>query len=130
MFWTGWSLARIIVFLVGIAYLMIFIQVTIFHYRQNFRHPAMWLPVIGGPVIGLCAILLALFNIQALLGLFKVLLWVVLGAGLVGFYYHYQGVGQRVGGYGMNNLLVGPPLVLPLMFSALALFGLFAVYWR
>ena len=130
MIWSGWSLARICVFLVGVAYLMIVVQVTLFHYRQNFRNPAMWFPVIGGPLIGLCGALLALWNNHALLGIFRVLLWVGLVAGFIGFYFHLRGVGQRVGGYGMNNLLVGPPVVLPLMFSALALFGLFAAYWR
>lgn len=130
MVWTGWSLARLMILLVGVAYLMISIQVTLLHYRQNFRHPAMWLPVLGGPIIGICAGLLALFNLHLLVGLFIILLWIVLIAGVIGFYYHLRGVGQRVGGYGMNNILVGPPIVLPLMLSALALFGLFAVNWR
>lgn len=119
-----------VILLLGVAYLMISVQVSLFHYRQNFRHPAMWLPVLGGPVIGLCSVLLALLNLHVLLGLFRVLSWVILIAGGTGFYYHFRGVGQRVGGYGMNNILIGPPIVLPLMFSALSIVGLFAAYWR
>lgn len=100
MFWTDWSLDRIVIFLVGLGYLMISIQVTLFHYRQNFRHPTMWVPVFGGPLTGVCAILLALINSRILLGLFQVLLWTTLIAGIAGFYFHYRGVGQRVGGHG------------------------------
>jgi hypothetical protein len=130
MVWRDWSFIRLVILLLGVAYLMISVQVMLFHYRQNFRHLAMWLPVLGGPVIGLCAVLLALLNLHLLLGLFRVLSWVILIAGVVGFYYHLRGVGQRVGGYGMNNILIGPPIVLPLMFSALSIIGLFAAYWR
>lgn len=130
MIWTGWSLARIVVLLIGVAYLMISLQVTMFHYRQNFRNPAMWVPVISGPIIGLIAVLLALINTGVLLGLFKVLLWIAVLGGMIGFFFHFRGIGQRVDGYVMRNFLIGPPLILPLMFSAMAVFGLFAVYWR
>lgn len=130
MVWTGWELARIIIVLVGLAQLMIFVQVTMFHYRQNFRNVAMWLPVIGTPVIGILAILLAILNTPALIGLVKVLFWIGLIAGLIGFFYHFRGVGQRVDGYVIRNFLVGPPVILPLMISALGVVGLFGLYWR
>ena len=130
MLWTGWPLDRVVLLLVGLAYLMIFVQVTMFHYRQNFRNIAMWLPVIGGPLIGAAALLLTLANTGALLGVVRVLLWIGAFAGLIGFYYHFRGVGQRVDGYALRNFLSGPPIVLPLMFSALGVLGLFAAYWR
>lgn len=130
MVWKDWDLARIIILLIGLAYLMLFIQVTMFHYRQNFRNKAMWLPIIAGPLIGIIGILLVFANISALVGLFKVLLWLGLLGGIVGFYLHFKGVGQRVDGYVLRNFLVGPPIILPLMFSAIAIVGLFAAYWR
>lgn len=130
MIWTGWELARIMVLLAGLANLMIFLQVTLFHYRQNFRNAAMWLPVIGALGIGVAAVLFALLNAAALAGLVKTLLWVGLVAGLIGFYYHFRGVGQRVDGFVFRNFLVGPPVILPLMISAVAVIGLFGLYWR
>lgn len=130
MLWTGWTLDRLIILLVGLAYLLIFLQVAMFHYRQNFRNIAMWLPVIGGPLIGAGATLLALANLYALLGLVKVLFWIGLIGGLIGFIYHFRGVGQRVDGYVFRNFLIGPPIILPLMFSALGVVGLIAAYWR
>ncbi len=51
--WNGWPLSRVILLFTSLALLVIFVQVTLFHYRQNFRHWAMWGPVIGAPVIGL-----------------------------------------------------------------------------
>ncbi len=130
MLWTAWPLDRIIILLVSLAYLLLFVQVTMFHSRQNFRNIAMWAPVIGGALIGSVALLLALVNISVLLGVVKVLFWIGALAGLVGFFYHVRGVGQRVDGYVWRNFLVGPPVILPLMFSALGVVGLFAAYWR
>lgn len=130
MVWTGWELARIIILLTGLAQLMLFIQVTLFHYRQNFRSFSMWLPVIGTPVTGIMAVLLALTNAPGLAGIVQVLFWIILAAGFVGFYYHFRGVGQRVDGYALRNFLVGPPVILPLMVSAVAVIGLFGLYWR
>jgi len=39
-----------------------------------------------------------------------------------------EGVGERVDGFTLSNIMVGPPLVLPLMITILSLFALFALY--
>jgi hypothetical protein len=57
-------------------------------------------------------------------------MWVGVLDGLIGFYFHFRGVGIRVGGYELRKFLIGPPVVLPLMFTALSVLGLVAVYWR
>lgn len=130
MLWSGWPLDRALILLVGAAYLALALQAGLFHYRQNFRNPSMWLPVAGGGLIGLAAILLALLNLTLLLPLVTALFWIGLLAGFIGFFYHFRGVGQRVEGYAFRNLLVGPPVILPLLLSILGLAGLLAVYWR
>lgn len=130
LLWIGWTLSRIIVFFAGLAFLMIFIQVAMFHSRQNYRNGVMWLPVVGGVITGLAALLLAVLSIRGLLGLTIVLFWLQVAGGLVGFAYHFRGVGQRVDGYETRNFLVGPPVVLPLMYSALGVLGLIGAYWR
>ncbi|MEH7387426.1 hypothetical protein V7147_18715 [Bacillus sp. JJ1521] len=48
--WSGWTLDRIIVLAMGLLFQVIFVQVTLFHYRQNFRHWSMWIPVLGTPL--------------------------------------------------------------------------------
>ncbi|HUW63449.1 MAG TPA: hypothetical protein VMW83_01950 [Spirochaetia bacterium] len=129
--WYGWPMARVILLFTGIAFLMISLQVTIFHYRQNFRHWAMLGPVIEGPVLGLLTIMLAFYYTPALRSLTIVLLFVGVVSGLAGTVLHVNGIGQRVGGYGESqNYLTGPPLTLPLMVAALSVLGLIALYWR
>jgi lysylphosphatidylglycerol synthetase-like protein (DUF2156 family) len=128
--WNNWPIARVILLFTGLALLLIFIQVTLFHYRQNFRHWAMWLPVLGSPAIGLAALWLSLSNSPGIRNVTTVFLIIGLIAGLIGFFYHFRGVGQRVGGYKMPNFLAGPPIILPLMITAICILGLIALYWR
>ncbi|KIL38816.1 hypothetical protein SD70_23810 [Gordoniibacillus kamchatkensis] len=130
MYWSGWPLDRIVVLFVAAAYAFIGIQVTMFHYRQNFHHKSMWGPVLSSPVFFLAGLALALLNLPWLAVLFQILMWVGVAEGFVGFYYHFSGVGVRVGGYEPRNFLIGPPVVLPLMFSSLGALGLLALYWR
>ncbi len=128
--WTGWPLARILMLFAGLGLLIIFIQVTLLHYRQNFRHWAMWGPVIGAPLIGVLALALALFNLPWLQTGVAVLFVIGIITGVGGFVLHVEGVGQRVDGYRMHNFMVGPPVTLPLMVAAMSVLGLFALYWR
>jgi len=88
----------------------------------------MWTPVIETPLLAVVALLLTWVNSGALRSLL-VLLSALSGlTGLVGTYYHWAGVGERVDGYTLNNFMVGPPVALPLLVSALGALGLIAVY--
>ncbi|ACV62757.1 conserved hypothetical protein [Desulfofarcimen acetoxidans DSM 771] len=129
--WNGWPITRVILLFTGLALLMISLQVTIFHYRQNFRHWAMYGPVVGGPVIGILSIALSLYNLPQLRNLLAILFFLGILLGVVGSALHFSGIGQRVGGYGESqNFLVGPPLTLPIMVAAMSILGLIALYWR
>lgn len=126
----SWPFERIAMLFTGLALLMITLQVAIFHYRQNFRHPAMWLPVLGGPTLGAVLILNAFFRSPLLKTITTIFLFVGLIEGMIGTFYHVRGIGQRVNGYRLENVLVGPPVVLPVMISAMSILGLLALYWR
>lgn len=129
--WNGWPLSRVILLFTGAAFFMVSLQVTMYHYRQNFRHWSMYGPVIGGPLLGLLTIALAFNNTPTLRSFTVVMLFVGVILGAAGGYFHFNGIGQRVGGYGESqNYLVGPPLMLPLMVTALSVLGLIALYWR
>lgn len=129
MNWNGWPLDRIILLAMGLLFLVIFVQVTLFHYRQNFRHWSMWIPVIATPVFGLGLIWFTFYNAPWLLYVMTFFLSVGIAAGAFGSYMHIHGVGQRVGGYEMRNFMTGPPLTLPAFISAVSLLALFALYW-
>jgi hypothetical protein len=129
--WSGWPITRVILLFTGIALLMISLQVTIFHYRQNFRHWAMYGPVVGGPVLGLLSILLVFYNLPVLRSLLLVLFYIGVVLGIIGSVLHVNGIGQRVGGFEQSqNYLIGPPLTLPMMVAAMSILGLIALYWR
>lgn len=114
----------------GLLFLVIFVQVTLFHYRQNFRHWSMWVPVIATPVFGFSLVLFAFYRAPWLLSVLTVLLAIGIVAGAFGSYMHIHGVGERVGGYQMRNFMTGPPPTLPVLVSAISLLGLIALYWR
>jgi uncharacterized membrane protein YjdF len=130
MVWTEWSLDRMIVFFVGLAYLLIGIQVAMSHYKQNFHNKTMWVPVIAAPVLFLASIVLALTNRYGLYNIVQILYWLGTIVGLIGFALHFKAVGHRIGGYKPRNFLMGPPVILPLLFSAMSVLGLIAMYGR
>lgn len=127
--WNGWPLDRVFVLAMGLLYLVIFVQVTLFHYRQNFRHWSMWIPVVATPIFGICMIVFAFWKTTWLLNVLTVLLSVGIAAGLFGSFTHFRGVGKRVGGYALRNFLIGPPLTLPTLITAVSILGLFALHW-
>ncbi|MFD0696537.1 hypothetical protein ACFQZT_20945 [Paenibacillus sp. GCM10027628] len=128
MAWSNWSLDRIVILFVGLAYLFIWIQVTMSHYRQNFHNKAMWAPVILSPLICIASVLSTLINSNGWFTLALICFWVGALAGLIGFFFHFRGVGLRVGGYALRNFLMGPPVIMPLLYSAMSILGLIAVY--
>lgn len=130
MYWNGWPLDRIVILFVSFAFLMIGVQVTMSHYRQNFHHKAMWSPIVESPIFFVAGVCLTFWNVRWLHTLFAVLMWAGALSGLGGFYYHFRGVGIRVGGWTARNFLIGPPVILPLMFTALSVLALIAAYWR
>lgn len=129
--WDGWPITRVLLLFTGLAFLLISLQVYMYHLRQNFRHWAMYGPVLGGPAIGVLTIFLSFYNLPLLRTVLAVLLFVGLALGVGGFVLHVNGIGQRVGGFGESqNYLVGPPPVLPVMVGAMSILGLIALYWR
>jgi hypothetical protein len=126
--WVGWPLERVLYLFLGIAFLAIFIQVTLFHLRQNFYHPSQWLPVFVTPILGITALLLTWRIAPIERGVLTLFSIFGVGIGLVGTYYHVAGTGQRVGGYTINNLMVGPPPMLPLMVVALSALSLVVLH--
>jgi len=129
MLWASWTLDRFLILFVGVAFLLIGVQVTLSHYRQNFHHRAMWVPVVEAPIFFLIAAGLAWTGESALWIPYLVCMWAGAVSGAVGFYFHFHGVGVRVGGYEFRNFLMGPPVVLPLLFTAVSALGIAAAYW-
>jgi len=121
MNWNGWPVERQVYLFLGIAYLAIGVQVTLYHWRAAFRHKLMYGPVIVAPLTAIAALLYALAGAG---GGFMVLMFLVAAlSGLVGTVMHLQGVARMVGGFTLRNLAMGPPFILPIVFAALGIFG-------
>lgn len=129
MFWDAWPIERILILFVSLAFMLVGIQVTMYHYRQNFNHKAMWVPVISSPIFFVVGLAFTICNATWLSGLFQTLMWLGAVIGLIGFYFHFRGVGIRVGGWALRNFLIGPPVTLPIVFTAISVLGLIAIYW-
>ena len=125
-----WPLERVLILFVSVAFLLMGIQVTLYHYRQNFHQKSMWVPVIASPLFFFSGLALALFRTEALEWIFITLMGFGVLAGAIGFYKHFKGVGVRVGGYELRNFMIGPPVILPLMFAALSALGIISVWWK
>lgn len=126
--WLPWASERVVAMFLSITFLLIGIQVTLFHYRQNFNKWVMWGPVIFAPIMFVIAGAYALRPTEWLFWAYVALLVIGFLDGLIGFYYHFRGVGLRVEGYKLRNFMIGPPVILPLLFTALTGLGGMTIY--
>jgi hypothetical protein len=128
--WDGWNLDRALLLFTAVAYLVIWIQLSLYHWAGGFKHVAMWGPVLTTPLVSGGAVLGAVRR-DGVWG------WVALGLlafaiveGLLGLYFHVQGIRSQIGGFSLRNVLSGPPPMLPLAYAAMGTLGIGALIWN
>jgi hypothetical protein len=128
--WDGWDLDRAVLLFTAVAYVAIWVQLSLFHWAGGFKHWAMWGPVLATPLVIAGAVVGALERDSAW-G------WVALGLlafgvldGLAGVYYHLRGITSQIGGFTTRNVLSGPPPLLPVAYAAMGVLGLGALLWN
>ncbi|MES2220592.1 MAG: hypothetical protein V4587_06465 [Acidobacteriota bacterium] len=101
------------------------------HYKNNFRYKAQWTPVILAPMV-MGAGLVSLRNRKAAQTWLPALSAAAVLDGGVGFFYHARGVLRRPGGrkHVLYNIMYGPPILAPLLFSACGMLGILASLFR
>ncbi|MDR3542126.1 MAG: hypothetical protein P4L69_14325 [Desulfosporosinus sp.] len=115
---------RLILFYLGINYLIIFVDVFIAHALNRFIPIYEWIPIVFSPIAALAAILLLIKPELSLTKFFNILTnfsGVVIG--ILGFGFHLQGssAGNVVSFSGLTS---GNPVFAPLAFIALGSIGL------
>lgn len=106
------------------------IQAAILHYRGAFNNPIMLVPL----TLPVPAIVLAIFVIVSpnavVIFLFTILLWLTFLIGFVGLGMHLRGYSRQMGGLYVTifNLLEGPAVSAPALFTGFAAIGLITVY--
>ena len=101
------------------------------HYKNNFRYKAQWTPVLLAPMV-ITAGIVSLRNRKAAQTWLPALSAAAVVDGGVGFFYHARGVLWRPGGrkHLLYNIMYGPPILAPLLFSACGMLGLLASLFR
>ena len=125
--WSGWDFQRFYLFFVAAAFTLLGLQVLLFHLRAAFKKWTMYGPVLLAPVLAAAGVVGGISR-EGWLG-WAVLVVFAFGVvdGLVGVYEHVHGVAERIGGFSLRNLVAGPPVLLPVTFTALAVSGGLAV---
>lgn len=101
------------------------------HYKTNFRYKAQWTPVIMTPLL-MGAAGASVKSARAARAWLPGLSVLAMLNGAVGFFYHVRGVLRRPGGVKQlfYNMVYGPPIFAPLLFSACGFYGLLASLMR
>ena len=97
------------------------------HYKNNFRYMVQWTPVILAPAL-MAAALASMKSRRAAHTWLPAAAALAMVDGGVGCFYHARGIMRRPGGLNkpLYNLIYGPPLFAPLLFSACGFLGLLA----
>ncbi|MGF7186284.1 ABC-type spermidine/putrescine transport system permease subunit II [Desulfitispora alkaliphila] len=111
----------------GLKFLFWALATHLFHYRQNFYHWSLWVPVISLYILTVNLWFAEFIGTDLLVSSLLVVLIVVIATHLWGAYLHLVGVGNRVGGQNINNHLVGPPVILPLIVTTVATLDLLRI---
>jgi hypothetical protein len=101
------------------------------HYKNNFQYKAQWTPILLTPVLFVAGIGAIPSKRMARIALPIISLLALLD-GAAGTFYHVRGMLRRPGGlhYPLYNLMYGPPVFAPLLFSASGFLGLLASLLR
>jgi len=92
----------------------------LFHYRQNFYHWSLWVPVYALWALAVTLALAEFVEVNWTARLVMVNLVIVIASHVWGAYLHYVGVTKRVGGANLHNHMIGPPVILPLIVATVS----------
>ncbi|MEJ6951605.1 hypothetical protein [Natronospora cellulosivora (SeqCode)] len=104
----------------GFKFLLWALAAHLFHYRQNFYHWSLWVPVFSLYFLAALITIAELYPASWILYLLGITLVFVIVTHLWGFYLHLDGIRKRVGGNNVHNHMIGPPVILPLIVATVA----------
>jgi hypothetical protein len=107
------------------------LEVTYEHYIGSYSQQIMYTPVFLSLGLTIASVG-AVFNRWAARVLMPFFSWLTILDGLVGFYLHIRGIHRKPGGWRIPvfNIVMGPPLLAPLLFGTSGFLGLISTYLR
>jgi hypothetical protein len=127
--WQGWPLERLMYLFLGAAYLLVWMQMTLYHWKGAFRSKVMWGPVLFTPIVVIVSLAHGFVHGDTIGMIFVAAFAIAALEGLIGTFLHLKGVAAQVGGLNLRNLAAGPPFILAIIFMALGILGILIHYW-
>ncbi len=107
------------------------LEVLTEHYRGSYSQRVMWSPIILSPSLLVAGVWGALSR-KAARTVLPIVSAVTILDGLIGFVFHVRGIHRKPGGWRVPifNLVMGPPVLAPLLFAISGYLGLIAAFLR
>jgi hypothetical protein len=122
---------RTLSLITGMSALLAGLEVSYEHYRGSYGNRAMYSPILlTPPLVG--AGLWAVFDRRASKHALPAISALTIADGLIGTFFHVRGIQRKPGGWRVPvfNLVMGPPVMAPLLFAIPGYLGLIASYLR
>lgn len=122
---------RILSGLTAFSALLVASEVYYEHYKGSFGNKMMWSPIVVTPPV-VAAGIAGVYSKRAAKTALPITAAIYTLTGLIGFYFHVRGVHRRPGGWHepTYNVVMGPPVVAPGLFSMVGGMGLLAALLR
>ncbi len=122
---------RSLALIAGFSSILSGLEVTYEHYRGSYSQRVMYTPVILSPTL-FAASVAGATNRKAARTVLPVVSALAIADGLVGFAFHVRGVHRKPGGWRLpvNNIIMGPPILAPVLFAISGYLGLIAAFLR
>lgn len=122
---------RSLALIAGLSSLLSGLEVTYEHYRGSYSRRIMYTPVVLSAAL-LGAGVAAFKSKKAAQTVLPAVSLITLADGIIGFYFHVRGIQRKPGGWRIPvvNMVMGPPVLAPLLFGTSAYLGLIAYYLR
>jgi hypothetical protein len=107
------------------------LEVAYEHYRGSYGQKVMYTPVILSPLLMIAGIA-GVFSKRATKTILPIASWLNLIDGVIGFGFHIRGIARKPGGWRLPvaNIIMGPPILAPLLFGIGGYLGVIATYLR
>lgn len=124
------GLPRLLVLATSLAVPAVMFEMWYSHYRGNFHRAPMMIPMAYPPLFAGGGFLLLATTAGWAAWVYGALATGLLLVGLLGVFFHLQGIARQTGGWNLDNIMVGPPAMAPLSFAGLGALGLLALaFW-